>query len=205
MRLLILLLPVLIWGAEKLDVNKLSDQQLENAFKIYAIAKEHDLADTMIAIAWQESRLGEIPLNLEDKASCGIHHIHIKTFLWQNGIKNNVRNRNYYCSKLISDIELSTQNAVKYFEYAKRKYKGDHRKAIVAYNAGFSKGNDKRAANYLSSVVANLEPANELTTMFRNIEQLEAEYQEFQTREIQKTQELQGIEFQVFSQATGNQ
>lgn len=160
--------------AEKLEWDKLTDTQKANATTIYSIAKEYDLAETMIAIAWQESRLGRININLEDKASCGVHHIHIKTFLWQNGIKNTVTNRNIHCLELINSTELSTRNAIKFFQFAKNKHKGNHSKAIMSYNAGFNLKNNKKAEEYLENVKSYMADTKVIIEVIEEINLLES-------------------------------
>lgn len=169
--LLVLLVSLVCLYGDKLEWNNLTDEQKNNTIKIYEIANEYDLAEIMIAIAWQESRLGKISINLEDKASCGVHHVHIKTFLWQNGIKNTITNRNIYCLELIKSVELSTQNAIKFFQYAKNKWKGDYKKAIMSYNAGFDLRNNKQAESYYKSVSNYM---NSVKPIIETIKELES-------------------------------
>lgn len=176
--LLILLFPLLLFS-EKLEWNNLSEEQRMTAVAIYDIASKYNLAETMIAIAWQESRLGKIPINLEDKASCGVHHIHIKTFLWLNNIPNTVTNRNIYCMELINDLALDVENAIKFFDFAKNKWNGDHNKAIMSYNAGFNLKNNEKAKQYHKYVKQYMEDAKaiiELILTLRQIEQGLLEY-----------------------------
>lgn len=167
--LAILTLAISVLSAEPLAWENLTDEQKANAVKIYEAAKKDDLAQTMLAIAWQESRLGKIAINLEDKASCGIHHIHIKTFLWQNGIKNTITNRNKHCVELIKDVELSTRNAIKYYKYALKRWKGNRRKAIMSYNVGFDLTSRKKAGTaYYKRVKKHIDEAAELVAKIEN-------------------------------------
>ena len=136
--------------AEPLEWRKLNFKQRLAYLTIKNIARTYDderLPQTMIAIAWQESRLGLVPINLADP-SCGIFHITAKTYLYQNGIKDTLHNRNVACAMLIESVELSTHNAIKYFLAMKKHFKGDHEKAIKAYNAGY-RINSKAANEYL--------------------------------------------------------
>lgn len=169
-----------------LEWDKLDDNQKENAIKVYQIAKEYDLAQTMLAIAWQESRLGKIPINLEDKASCGVHHIHINTFLWQNNIKNTITSRNKYCVELIKDVELSTLNAIKYYKYALKKWKGNRQKAVMSYNVGFDLKNTKTASEkYYKNVKKYIDEAKDLIAKIEKELSFQAFLQEFASLELE--------------------
>lgn len=173
MKYIFLLFLAVFMYADKLDWYELDREQQVNAMIIYEYAKPYDLAETMIAIAWQESRLGRIPINLEDKASCGVHHVHIKTFLWQNNIKDTVTNRNKYCVALIKDVELSTENAIKFFLYAKKKHNGNHNKAIMSYNAGFKLENNVKATTYLTHVRKWILDAKEVVKTIETLNDIE--------------------------------
>lgn len=156
--------------AEKLEWKNLDEEQIEVAKKVYEIAKESDLAETMIAISWQESRLGKIPINLSDKSSCGVQHVHIKTYMWMNNIKDTPLNRNLYCSNLIKDVELSTNAAIKYFLYAKKRHKGNHEKAIKSYNGGFDLKRVEKAVNeYYKNVRSYMSDAKEIINKIKEI------------------------------------
>lgn len=171
--ILALLVCIFVYAEETLDWDSLDHDQRVTAMTIYELAKPYDLAETMIAIAWQESRLGKIPINLEDKASCGVHHVHIKTFLWQNKLKDTVQNRNVFCIELIKNVELSTENAIKFFQYAKKKHNGNHHKAIMSYNAGFNLKNNSKATKYLTDVRKWILGAKEVIKMIETINDME--------------------------------
>lgn len=190
--LLGLLVSLTILFGESLKWNNLTDEQRNNAIAIYEIASKYDLQETMIAIAWQESRLGKISINLEDKASCGIHHVHIKTFLWQNGIKNTITNRNIYCLELIKNVELSTENAIKFFQYAKNKWKGNHKKAIMSYNAGFNLKNNKIAESYYKSVNSYMNEVKPIIEIIKEIKELESMFEQidYEIAQLDSVEEL---------------
>ena len=190
MKLLIVLLFCLVsLFGEKLEWNKLNDEQKENAIKVYQIAKEYDLAQTMLAIAWQESRLGKIPINLEDKASCGVHHIHIKTFLWQNNLKNTITSRNKYCAELIQDVELSTRNAIKYYKYSLKKWKNNQQKAIMSYNVGFDLVKHKTAGKkYYKNVKQHIAEAKDIINEIEKNSELETFLKEFASLNLELEQ-----------------
>ncbi len=151
--------------AEKLEWDNLSASQKSNAITIYEIAKEYDLAETMIAIAWQESRLGLVSINLDDP-SCGLFHFTTKTYLWQNNMKDTLHNRNVVCMDLINSVELSTRTAIEYFLKMKKHFKDNHNKAIMSYNVGYNL-NNKRAKNYLENVKNYMVDAENVVEMIK--------------------------------------
>lgn len=140
--------------------NLLTDRQKAIAIRIYELAKPYDLSHTMIAIAWQESLLGEIPINLADNTSCGVHHIHLDTYAWIHDKKNTVNARNLHCSMLIEDLELSTSTAISVFKYYKKFFRNDYNSAIRAYNTGQGRSTKKgeeylaHIKNHLSKIIA---------------------------------------------------
>lgn len=165
--ILLLTLTAFCFGGS-LKWEKLTDEQRDVAKRIYEVAILHDLAETMIAIAWQESRLGKIAINLADRASCGVHHIHIKTYLWLNGIKNTITNQNYWCVELIKSPELSTISAITLFERAKTHFKGDFNSAIKSHNAGYNI-NSTAANDYLKSVRAYMQDAKKVVEIIETL------------------------------------
>lgn len=122
---------------DEIDWDKLSEQQKAQARQIYHLGKPYQLELTLISIAWQESRLGLAPVNIQDP-SCGSHHINIRTYLNLHKLKNSAHNRNWYCNRLISDLQLSTATAIEVLLWYKNYHKGNYSKMIKSYNAGFN-------------------------------------------------------------------
>lgn len=172
MKKLILLLSITLCFGESLEWTNLNRQQRINAIEIYKIAKPYNLAETMISIAWQESRLGLIPINISDP-SCGIHHINLKTFLRLKGKKDNPANRNYYCNRLIQDINLSTNTAIEVFNNFKDYHRGNYSKAIKSYNAGYNIKN-RQAIEYAHSVQKNALKSKKIVERIESILKLES-------------------------------
>ena len=154
-----------------LEWSNLNKQQRINAIEIYKISKPHNLAETMISIAWQESRLGLIPINISDP-SCGVHHINLKTFLRLKGKPDNITNRNYYCNRLIQDINLSTNTAIEVFNTFKSYHNGNHSLAIISYNAGFNTRN-MQGIEYAHSVKKNMLKSKKIVERIESILKLE--------------------------------
>lgn len=142
-RLLLLLMVICIIllcqiaKGEELVWDNLTPKQKAIAQEIYFLAKPYNLELTLVSIAWQESRLGLIPINLQDP-SCGVHHIHITYYLKQHKLKDTAHNRNKYCNALIEDIELSTASAIETLLFFKKYHKGNYSLMIKSYNAGFN-------------------------------------------------------------------
>lgn len=151
--ILTLLISIFCLANDVLEWAKLTKEQRNNAKLIYMLIPHNEIALTMIAIAWQESRLGLVNINLHDP-SCGLMHVHIRYYLIQNKIKDMPLNRNKYCSILIDDIVLNIDFGLQVFNRFLRHYKGDYHKAIKAYNAGYNI-NSKQADIYLKSILAH--------------------------------------------------
>lgn len=123
--------------SEELVWDNLNPKQKATAQAIYFLAKPYKLELTLISIAWQESRLGLVPINLQDP-SCGVHHIHIAYYLKHHKLKDTAQNRNKYCNALIEDIALSTTSALDTLLFFKKYHKGDYSLMVKSYNAGFN-------------------------------------------------------------------
>lgn len=75
--------------------NNLTKQQKEYAQLIYEVGYEHTLSLTLIAISWEESRLGLVQENRSDGkyGSYGLMHILLETYMNLYKIKNTPENR----------------------------------------------------------------------------------------------------------------
>lgn len=164
MKILLIFLCILCINAYEMIWENLNNAQREVAFRIYNVAKPLGLEMTMIAIAWQESRLGETPLNLQDP-SCGAHHIQITNFLRLSGLKDTPLTRNIYCNNLIKDVELSTITAIEIFKTFRVFHKGAYDSAIKSYNGGY---------NFASSEAKRYATDKYYRQVYRNVKYLEA-------------------------------
>lgn len=138
------------FGAE-FEWHNLNEKQKTFAKLIYRLVDDKDLRLTLIAIAWQESRLNEAPVNLQDP-SCSAFHILIPVYLNQNGISDNAFNRNLHCGKLINDPVLSIRTAEKALKTWLKYHKEDLNKAIQSYNGGYNY-NSNAAQGYLKGIL----------------------------------------------------
>ena len=147
---LLCLLAVFCFGAP-FEWHNLNENQKKFARLIYKLVDDKDLRLTLIAIAWQESRLNEAPVNLQDP-SCSAFHILIPVYLSQNNISDNAYNRNLHCGKLINDPVLSVRTAEKALNIWLKHHKGDLNKAIQSYNGGYNY-NSNAAKGYLNGIL----------------------------------------------------
>lgn len=107
------------------------------------MGKPYDLGFTLVAIGWEESRLGQYPVNIQDP-SCGVTHIHLKTYIRMNNLQDTPFLRNKYCSQLIDNSALSIQTSIELLLYWRNYHKGDYAKMVKSYNAGFKVNQGER-------------------------------------------------------------
>lgn len=108
------------------------------------IAEPYDLAQSIKAIIYIESRNGEYPVNLQDPA-CGVTHIHIKTYMKRHKVKDTPFNRNKACSDLINSPEWAILNALQELMFWKAIHckdgkctRAQYRNMIKSYNTGWN-------------------------------------------------------------------
>jgi len=128
----------------------LTAKQYSVFYKTWSKAKEFDLAYTMTAIAWQESRLGEYPLNLSDP-SCGVFHVMPST------LTENKWKQSRLCERLVADYDFSFSVALQRFKYWYNYWKSKGcssatawKRAVCSYNAGY---NWKKGLPYYRKIV----------------------------------------------------
>ena len=79
MKLLVLLIPALIWSASLKELKKLTPSQVEVLKKSMAYGKEYNLSYTLAAIAWKESNFGKYLVG-RTTPDYGVFQNNIKTF-----------------------------------------------------------------------------------------------------------------------------
>lgn len=148
----------------KKDFRNLSSKQLDLAKEIAYKAKAYGLSLEAVAIAWQESNLGEYPINLQDP-SCGPFHININTYVNRYNIKKTGFHKNRACSMLVNDIDVSVSAFIAEYEA----WKVSHNKRgnissefiLRSYNAGYNY-NSEQAKVYAKHVLARMKAIEEL-------------------------------------------
>lgn len=122
----------------------LSPYQKEVAYKAYRAGYPYDLGNTMVAIAWKESKLGIYKVRYGDTKydrSFGVMHTvsHWKT----KGMSP--FNKGRWIQSLITDDVLSIQTGLKDLLYWDAVNKGNWVKTVGSYNGGFNPNNDYSA------------------------------------------------------------
>jgi len=120
----------------------LSKEQKDVARFVYEKGKPFDLGYTLVAIAWQESKLGKYPINLSDP-SCGIMHVMPRFLIKRTKMKDTLWNRSRLCERLISDKSFSIAAAIlelKYWQnyWKSRKVNRVWSHMVASYNQGFA-------------------------------------------------------------------
>ena len=138
-------------GSLKSEYANFDPDQKYTLNETYLKGKEFDLGLTMAAIAWHESHLGKIPVNLSDP-SCGTFHNLITSVANRHNIRNTSFNRNVLCTKLVRDFDFSFSEALSELKYWENYYKGKPKAwqfTVKSYNAGFTPENGE---NYYKAI-----------------------------------------------------
>ena len=141
--------------ANEIDVKNLTEQQKETLKEIKKEGYAHGLGYTLMAIAIKESKLGEYMVNLDTK-DFGLYQINLKSALNRNNMKDTTWNRNVLASKLVSDFNFATKNAIDELAYWQKFHKNNWSKIWGSYNAGF-KFNSKEARAYSKEIASIIE------------------------------------------------
>ncbi|MBL3519050.1 transglycosylase SLT domain-containing protein [Aliarcobacter lanthieri] len=147
--------------ASEIDIKNLTPQQLETLKEIKKYGEDHGLGYTLMAIAIKESKLGTYMVNLDTK-DFGLYQANIRTVLSRQNIKDTVWNRNVFASKLVSDFQFATQNAIEELTFWQKIHRNDWSKVWGSYNAGY-KYNSKEAQAYskeIASIIRELKKIN---------------------------------------------
>lgn len=140
-----------------IDLKTLSPEQLQTLKEIKKHGEETGLSYTLMAIAIKESKLGEYMVNLDTK-DFGLYQANIRTVLSRQNVKDTVWNRNVLASKLVSDFQFATKNAIEELAFWKKVHKNDWSKVWGSYNAGY-KYNSKQGREYskhIASIIREL-------------------------------------------------
>ena len=136
MKKIILLIPFLLFA--------FNQNQLRVLHKVFDKSKEFNLQYTMTAIAWQESNLGQVIVNVGSH-DCGIFQVNVDT------LTKNHWKRNKLCTRLIKDFDFSYSIALNRFKYFYNYYisKGYNRNiswkyAIESYHSGWNRTKGKQ-------------------------------------------------------------
>ena len=148
--LLLILLFISNVFASNVDIKNLTQEQLETLKEIKKHGEDTGLSYTFMAIAIKESKLGEYMVNLDTK-DFGLYQANIKTVLSRQNIKDTTWNRNVFASKLVSDFQFATKNAIEELTFWQKIHRNDWTKVWGSYNAGY-KFNSQQAKEYSKEI-----------------------------------------------------
>ena len=119
----------------------------------YAYGSPHDYGYTMVAIAMEESNLGEWKINLSDP-SAGTWHTTIDKAVDKLGWKHTPFNYNRAAQKLIDDEYFAAAIALETLLWWDKVREGDWRKTVGSYNGGWKMNNDyvNRIAGHIRKI-----------------------------------------------------
>lgn len=136
--------------ADYKDLSPLQKGRLEFA---YNSGVDYDLGFTMAAIALQESSAGKYRLNLESK-DLGLFQVNVKTASSILKVTNHYK-KIELVERMIYDDVFTAKLSLHVLTYFKDYHKGDWKKTIQSYNAGFSINNED-SLDYLDKVSSNV-------------------------------------------------
>lgn len=144
------------------DFDKLSQQQLDVLHQVAERAYPFDMGYSAAAMAWQESNLGEWPVDIAGK-SCGVFHKIIPNYMKDKKMTINSFKTNVVCADFMNDINLATSAYLDDMHYwktslQKRGYKGKELWDMMfrSYNAGYRLEN-KDGIRYSKQVQARIQ------------------------------------------------
>lgn len=144
------------------DFDKLSQQQLDVLYQVAERAYPFDMGYSAAAMAWQESNLGEWPVDIAGK-SCGVFHKIIPNYMKDKKMTINSFKTNVVCADFMNDINLATAVYIEDMHYwktslQKRGYKGKELWDMMfrSYNAGYRLEN-KDGIRYSKQVQARIQ------------------------------------------------
>ncbi|MGD2063230.1 MAG: hypothetical protein PVF51_06565 [Nitrospirota bacterium] len=138
------------WAGLDHELRQMSETQHQVLMRAIAYGAPHDLGYTLAAIAWQESHVGSVPVNITDP-SFGPFHGKMDTVMSRAGVKDTAYNRNVIAAKLLSDFDFAASMAVRELLFWKKVHRGNWRKMVRSYNAGYNY-RSKSATRYVQNI-----------------------------------------------------
>ena len=136
----LLLTGLLLTSGNAIDFDKLSVKQQTILNYAYMQGKEYGFGHTLVAIAWIESEAGKYQININSLSSydCGIFQANVKSVLRRDkAIKTSHFTKKAVCTRLIEDIDFAITEALAELTYWEVVRKGNYKKLIASYNAGW--------------------------------------------------------------------
>jgi hypothetical protein len=120
-----------------LESEGFTDSQTNTLYRAFQYGKEHDMAYSLAAIAWQESSAGVALKNPSDP-SAGVFHVTVKNALHYAGWENTQPNQQVMYELLQLDFDMAASFAVKNLTFWRNAYKVSWKKTWQYYNGGTS-------------------------------------------------------------------
>ena len=121
----------IVWLNKNIDRNK-----LEILKKLYNACLSINMSYTCMAIAWQESWIGEIKIN-EKTGDYGLTGINLDTYIKDNNLKLSYWEKEKLKTKLVVNDDFAIGVMIDRLKYWYKIRKGNWYKIWESYNAGF--------------------------------------------------------------------
>lgn len=147
--------------AVNFSTSDLTKNEIKLLKTIKAHGKKYGLSYSLMAIAIKESSLGKYIVNVDSK-DYGVYQANIRSVLDRYKEKDTKWNRNVYATKLVTDFQFATKNAIEELIFWKKIHNNNWRKVWSSYNAGW-RYNSKKAKNYsrdIAKIIRKLKKSN---------------------------------------------
>jgi len=121
----------IIWLNKNMDRGK-----LETLKKLYNACLDIDMSYTCMAIAWQESWVGDVKIN-ERSGDYGLTGINLKYYIKDNNLKLSYWDKERLKTKLVVNDDFAIGVMIDRLKYWYKIRKGDWYRIWESYNAGF--------------------------------------------------------------------
>ena len=152
----LLLTGLLLTSSNAIDFDKLTVKQQTTLNYAYMQGKEYGFGHTLVAIAWIESEAGKYQININSLSSydCGVFQSNVRSVLRRaKTLKSSYYTKKAVCTRLIEDMDFAITEALAELTYWEVVRKGNYKKLIASYNAGW---NWKRGTAYFNKIKKEL-------------------------------------------------
>lgn len=116
-------------------LDKLSYQQRLIATQAYRLGEPYDLGLTMVAVAWQESKLGKYKMRYGKGKDVSVGVMHSNVY-WKTK-EMSAFSRGVWVENMMNNNALSLQTGLEDLLKWKKSYKGVYKGMLNGYNAGY--------------------------------------------------------------------
>lgn len=135
MKLLLLLIPFMVWSASLKELHNLTPKQLQVLQQSIEYGKQHNLSYTLAAIAWKESNFGKYLVGWTTP-DYGVFQINIYTFnnRFKSTIKQSGLTRTELVKALTHSFEIGAEAAIAELKFWNKSRNWKH--SVQSYNDG---------------------------------------------------------------------